>query len=130
MRKRNPRLDNAVQQAVAGLLETEFQDPRLAFVTVTEVQVSQDAREAIVYYTTLDPDVVARDPARTGGDRIPESHEVAAALSAARPRVQALLARQVRLRNTPVLRFEADPVADQAARVDQLLRDVRREDGS
>ena len=127
MKKRNPRLDGTVHEAVADLLETEFQDPRLRMVTVTEVQVSQDAKEAVVYYSTLDPDLVSRDPRSTGGDRIPEEHEVAAALESARARLQALLAKRVALRNTPVLRFEADPVRDQADRVEQLLRQVRAE---
>lgn len=130
MRKRNPRLDQAVREAVADLLETEFQDPRLVLVTVTEVQVSQDAKEAIVFYSTLDPDLVTpSDGRRTTGDRVHEPHEVAAALEAARPRLQALLARRVKLRNTPVLRFEADPVRDHADRIEQLLREVREDRG-
>lgn len=124
MRKRNPRLDGTVHEAVADLLETEFQDPRLRMVTVTEVQVSQDAKEALVYYSSLDPDLVS-DRGPGGGDRIPEEHEVAAALDSARPRLQALLAKRVQLRNTPVLRFQPDPVRDQADRVEQLLRQVR-----
>ena len=41
MRKRNPRLDNAVAEAIADLLATEFNDPRLRMVSVAEVQVSQ-----------------------------------------------------------------------------------------
>lgn len=128
MRKRNPRLDGTVRDAVAGLLESDFQDPRLRFVTITEVQVSQDAKEAVVFYSTLDPDVVSVDPARSGGDRLPEEHEARAALDAARPRLQALLAKQVRMRNTPVLRFEPDPVVEQASRVEQLLREVRQDE--
>jgi ribosome-binding factor A len=128
MKKRNPRLDGTVREALADLIETELQDPRLTLVTLTEVQVSQDAKEAVVFYTTLDPDLVAESPARTGGDRIAEPHEVAAALEAARPRLQALLAKRVRMRNTPVLRFEADPVAEHASRVEELLRQVRREE--
>ena len=126
MRKRNPRLDGAVHEAVADLLETEFQDPRLRMVTVTEVQVSQDAKEALVYYSCLDPDLVSGRGAG-GGDRIPEEHEVAAALESARARLQSLLAKRVQLRNTPVLRFQPDPVRDQADRVEQLLREVRNQ---
>lgn len=130
MKKRNPRLDGTVHAAIADLLETEFQDPRLGHVTITEVQVSQDAKEALVYYSTLDPGLVAGDASRGGGDRIPEAHEAAAALEAARARLQGLLAKRVQLRNTPVLRFQPDPVRDQADRVEQLLREVRRDQGA
>ena len=53
--------------------------------------------------------------------------QVAAALESARPRLQSLLGTRVRLRNTPVLRFEQDPVRETADRVEQLLRDLRRD---
>ncbi len=129
MRNRNPRQDNAVREAVADLLETEFQDPRLALVTITEVQVSQDAKEAIVFYSSLDPEIVSDDGRGQRGDRVHEPHEVAAAMEAARPRLQALIARRVKLRNTPVLRFEADPVRDNADRIEQLLRQMRDQRG-
>lgn len=121
MRKRNPRLDHTVREALGRLLETEFGDPRLSFVTVTEVQVSQDAREALVYWSVLDPDLVTGQ----GGDPLPRPDQAAAALDAARPRLQALLSDHVRLRNTPVLRFEQDPVRSTADRVETLLREVR-----
>jgi ribosome-binding factor A len=127
MKKRNPRLDTTVREAVADLLETEFNDPRLRLVTITEVQVSQDAKEALVFYSTLDPDIVSADGRAQEGDRVHEPHEVAAALESARPRLQALIARRVKMRNTPVLRFEADPVRDHADRIEELLRQVRRD---
>lgn len=124
--KRNPKVDTAVQEALADLLET-FADPRLKFVTITEVAVTQDAKYATVYYSTLPTDLVSRDPRQTGGDRVPETHEVRAGLDSARTRLQSLLARRVRLRNTPQLRFVPDPVAEQATRVEALLRQVRDE---
>lgn len=124
-KKRNPRLDGALQEAIASILETDVADPRLRFVTVTEVQATQDTKQATVFYTTLDPGLVARDPRQTGGDRVAEPHEVATALEGAAPRIQALLAQRVRMRNTPQLRFVPDPVADQAGRVEELLRRVR-----
>lgn len=126
-KKRNPRLDGAIREAIASILETDVADPRLTFVTVTEVQATQDTKHATVYYTTLDPDLVAEDPRRTGGDRVAEAHEVAAALEGAAPRIQALLAQRVRMRNTPQLRFVPDPVAEQAGRVEELLRRVRKD---
>lgn len=130
VKKRNPKVDGAVREAIAEILEEEFSDPRLKFITITEVEVTQDMKRAIVYYTTLDPDVLARDPSRTGGDRLPEAHEAAAGLDSARARIQSLLAARVRLRNTPKLEFVPDPVAEQASKVESLLADLRREDGS
>jgi ribosome-binding factor A len=128
MRKRNPRLDNAVAEALGELIERDFQDPRLTMVSITEAQVSQDAKEAIVFWSVPDRDVLS--PGRDGRARtedLPRPDQVAAALESARPRLQALLAERVRLRNTPVLRFEQDPVRETADRVEQLLRDLRRQ---
>ncbi|MFW5934076.1 MAG: ribosome-binding factor A [Actinomycetota bacterium] len=121
-RRRNPRVDKRVQTALADLIETEVADPRLALITITEADVTPDHEVATVYYSTLDPSVVSRDPRRTGGDRIPDAEEVAAGLAAAKPRLQGMLARRAGLRTTPDLRFEPDPVVAQAARVEQLLR--------
>lgn len=126
VRKRNPRLDHAVAEAIADLLATEFNDPRLRMVSITEAQVSQDAREAIVFWSVPDRDVLS-DQARSGASRdLPLPEDAAAALASARARLQKLLSNRVRMMNTPVLRFEQDPVRQQADRVEELLRDVRR----
>lgn len=121
-RKRNPRVDRIVRDAVADLLRTEVADPRLVFVTVTEVDVTPDHDVADVYYTSLDPGVVARDPRRSGGDRLPTADEVAAGLEAATPRLRSLLSTRARLRVIPELRFRPDPVAEQAGRIETLIR--------
>lgn len=131
-RKRNPRVDRQVRAALADLIETELADPRLAFITLTEVDVTPDQEVATVYYSTLDPAVVSRDHRRTGGDRVPTAEEVADGIEAVLPRLRSLLATRLRLRVTPELRFRPDPVVAQAARVEQLLRDVaeqRAQDG-
>ena len=127
MRKRNPRLDHAVAEAIADLIATEFNDPRLRMVSVTEAQVSQDAREAIVFWSVPDRDLLS-DQARSGAEReLPTPEDAAAALDSARARLQKLLANRVRMQNTPVLRFEQDPVRQHADRVEELLRQARRE---
>lgn len=123
-RKRNPRTDRVVREALANLLETEIADPRLVFVSLTEVRVTPDHEHATVWYSMLDPQIVTRDPRRTGGDRLPEPGEVELGLEAATPALRALLGRRTRLRAVPELRFEADPVIEQASRVERLLRDL------
>lgn len=127
MRKRNPRLDHAVAEALGELIERELDDPRLTLVSVTEAQVSQDAKEAIVFWSVPDRDVLSPDArGRVRSEDLPRPDQVAAALESARPRLQSLLSTRVRLRNTPVLRFEQDPVRETADRVEELLRDLRR----
>ena len=128
MAKGNRRLDQHVKEAVAQIVEQDISDPRLNLVTITDVEVTSDQKYATVYWTALDRGLVSRDPSRTGGDPLPEEDEVAAGFEAARARIQGLVARRVQSRNTPELRFRPDPVASQAARVEDLIRRVRSED--
>lgn len=121
-RRRNPRVDKQVRAAIADLLETELADPRLRFITITEVDVTPDHEVATVFYSTLDPEVLSRDPRSTGGDRIADAEDVADALESVAGRLRGLVARRVGLRVTPELRFRPDPVREQAARVEELLR--------
>ena len=123
-RKRNPRVDKQVRAAIADLIETEISDPRLAFVSITDVDVTPDHEVATVHYSTLEPGLVSRDPRRTGGDRVPRAEEVADGLRAAAPRLRSLLGRRVGLRVTPELRFVVDPVVSQASRIEELLRRI------
>ncbi|MDP8930246.1 MAG: 30S ribosome-binding factor RbfA [Actinomycetota bacterium] len=124
-RKRKPRLEQAVREAIAELLDEEIADPRVEHVTITDARVSEDQRHAIVYYTTLDQDLIARDQGHTssGMPRSPqEAHE---GLLSAAPRLQGLLARRVRMRHTPTIAFEPDQIAAEARRIDELLRGAR-----
>jgi ribosome-binding factor A len=123
-RKRNPRTDRQVQAALADLIETEIADPRLTLVSITEVDVTPDHDVATVYYSTIDPALVSRDHRRTGGDRLPTPEEVAEGLEAVAPRLRGLLAQRAKLRVAPELRFRPDPVVEQAARIESLLRDL------
>jgi ribosome-binding factor A len=123
-RKRNPRTDRQVQAALADLIETEIADPRLTLVSITEVDVTPDHDVATVYYSTIDPALVSRDHRRSGGDRLPTAEEVAEGLEAVAPRLRGLLAQRAKLRVAPELRFRPDPVVEQAARIESLLRDL------
>lgn len=122
---RNSRLSRVVKEAVAEILRTEISDPRLTMVTITDADVTSDQSYATVWYTTLGDDVLSVDPRHTGGDRPRTDDEVAAAFDAAHGRIQGLLGGRLTSRRTPELTFEPDPVADQAARVEALIRKVR-----
>ncbi|MFN2556686.1 MAG: 30S ribosome-binding factor RbfA [Nitriliruptorales bacterium] len=121
-RKRNPRLEQAVREAIAELLEEEIADPRVSHVTITDVRVSEDQRHATVYYTSLDTGLLAGGPQRMTRDMPRGPSEVADGLASAAPRLQGLLGRRVRMRNTPTLVFEPDQLAAEARRIDELLR--------
>jgi len=129
-RRRNPRVDRDVRAALADALVTEVADPRLALVTVTEVQVTPDHEVATVFWTTVDPGLLAAERRGREVPRPPRPEQVAAALEAATPLLRGAIARRLRLRTTPELRFRPDPLAEQAERVERLLRDRRAADAA
>lgn len=108
MRKVNELLREVLAEEVHDL-----KDPRIGFVTVTGVETSPDLRRATVFYSVL--------------GSAEEQHATAAALAHAAPRLQAHLARQVRLKYTPVLQFEVDPSIEHGIRMGKLLADLAAE---
>lgn len=111
---RMERVNEVVQQVVAERLET-LSDPRLALVTVTGARVSSDLSHATIYYATRG--------AGTGTAR-----DAAAGLDAAAPLLRRAVGDEVRLRQTPKLRFVVDPGIVEGERIERILRDLHRED--
>jgi ribosome-binding factor A len=103
---RTARVNEVLREVVAEELEElAASDPRLDLLTVTAVQCDPDLRHAKVLMASLS------GPARD-------------ALSADRARLQAAVARQVRLKRTPQLSFEVDPAITHGARVEEILRSI------
>ena len=108
-RKVESQLKEIVGEEVAALA-----DPRIrGLVTVTGVSVSPDLASATVFYSVL---------SRAG---VKEAQE---GLQSAAGRVQAAVEMQTRLRRTPRLRFEPDPLVEQVGRVETALREVKADD--
>jgi len=89
-------------------------DPRIrGLVTVTGVRVSPDLAHATVFYSVL------------AGESSEEAHK---GLQSAAGRIQGAVGHQTRLKRTPRLRFEPDPVVERASRIEAALREVKTED--
>ena len=101
------RVDEAIREVVSDALQTEFQDPRIGFVTVTSVDTSPDLRNARVWVTVL-------------GDE-GRREEALAALRAGHGRLQAAIGRSLNLKYTPELDIRYDESVDRGLRVDELL---------
>ena len=111
---RAERVSDKIRQIVSRLLQGEIRDPRIGFVTVTDVSVSQDLKNARVFVSVL-------------GDDPEGSIE---ALQRATPFVRRALGREAGLRYTPSLHFVRDDTAERGARLDQLLETARSADES
>jgi ribosome-binding factor A len=109
------RVDEAVREVLGDAVSQDLKDPRVGFVTVTEVRTSSDLRHARVFvsvFGTPDEQAATLDALRSG-------HGV----------LQARVARELRLKRTPALEFTLDDTAERAARLGALIEDVT-EDGT
>ncbi len=104
------RVDHAMRQVLGDALAQDLKDPRIGFVTVTDVKTSSDLRYARVYVSVLG-DEAAREATLAG-------------LQSAHGFLQGRVAAELRLKRTPELTFELDLTAERAARVEKLLADV------
>jgi ribosome-binding factor A len=108
------KLADRISQIVAEMLERRIKDPRLGFVTVTEARLTNDLREATVYYTVYGTDA--------------ERADTAAALLSATGIIRSEVGRQIGLRHTPSLEFVADVLPDSAKRIEDLVTQARHAD--
>ena len=108
------RLADRVQQIVAQLLERRVKDPRLGFVTVTDVRLTNDMREATVFYTVM-------------GDES-EQADTAAALKSATGMIRTEVGRITGVRFAPSIVFVHDALPTTAAHIEELLDRAARDD--
>lgn len=111
---RQRKMADRVKVIVAEMLEKRVKDPRLGFVTVTDVRVTPDLREASVFYT-----VYGDDEARASS---------AAALESAKGILRSEVGRQTGVKFTPTLAFIPDAIPDTARHVEDLLRKAAEDD--
>ena len=113
----NPRarkVADRIKEVVAQRLEKGLRDPRLGFVTITDVQVTGDLQHASVFYTVYGTDE--------------ERADSAAALKAATGMLRTEVGRNLNTRLTPSLEFILDGIPENAASIEALLREARERD--
>ena len=110
------RVADRIKVVVAEMLERRIKDPRLGFVTITEVRVSGDTQHATVFYAVL------------GGPE--EIDRSATALASATGVLRSEVGRQLGMRHTPTLEFVLDAVPDNARHIEDLLEQARESDAS
>ena len=115
--KRRPdQVAETVRQVIADLLLTELRDPRIGFVTVTGVQVTNDLSVATVRVSVMG------EPA----ERAAALEGLESAAGFLRGRVGKALTTRI----VPELRFELDRGLEHAARINQILGELKQEDRS
>lgn len=105
---RSARLGETLREVLAEEL-VRIDDERLAFVTVTRIEVDPEMNRAVVHYDSL---------AGEDGDAA-----ILEAFANHRIRLQGAIARQVRAKKTPILTFRPDEVIRSAERIERILKD-------
>lgn len=112
--QRTQQLADRIRVIVASMLERRIKDPRLGFVTLTDVRLTGDNQHASVFYTVLG-----------GQDAIDGT---AAALASATGLIRSEVGKQLGLRHTPTIEFFLDAVPESAKQIEDLLTKARESD--
>jgi ribosome-binding factor A len=114
MSRRTERVAEALQEAVAEVVQREIKDPRVGMVTITRATVSPDLRHAKVFFSRL-------------GDEAERRKSLEGLVSAA-GFIRTQVARRLQLRVAPEIRFEIDDNIEYAVRISELIRANRPPD--
>ena len=112
---RSRRVEQAIQRILSEALAGKVRDPRLSDVTITNVRVSRDLSVATVFYTTL------------GEQPVPAG--VAEAFKAAMGYLRSGVARELRVRHVPELRFIPDEGLARARSLEDLIELAMEREG-
>jgi ribosome-binding factor A len=113
--QRQRQVAELLREDISRILRQEVRDPRVGFVTITDIEVSADLRHAHVYVSVL------------GTEQ--EQAATLEALEGAAPFVRAQLAHGWTLRYLPEIEFRWDSSVERAARIMELLDQVKHEEG-
>jgi ribosome-binding factor A len=105
------KIADRIQVVVAEMLERRIKDPRLGFITVTDVRVSGDTQQASIFYTVYGED--------------DERASTAVALESAKGLLRSEVGKQLGMRHVPTLTFIPDALPENARHLDDVLAKAR-----
>lgn len=110
------RVADRIRAVVAEMLGRRIKDPRVGFVTITDVRVTGDLHHATVFYTVLGDEAARAD--------------TAAALASARGLIRSEVGHSLGLRLTPSVDFQLDELPEGAHRIEDALREAAARDAA
>jgi ribosome-binding factor A len=112
--KRSVKVADAIRKEVGEMLLKSLKDPRIGFVTITRVMVTDDCRSAKVYFSVMGS-VAERESSEKG-------------LISATGFIRKELGKRLRLRYTPEVVFQFDPSIEYAIHIEKVLQQLHKED--
>jgi ribosome-binding factor A len=114
MFKRSEKVAEAIHELISELLIKGLKDPRIGFVTITGVKVTDDLHQATVYFT-----VIGSDEEKTATGQ---------GLSSARGFIRKEMGKSLRMRYVPELFFRYDESVAYGSRIESLLKEIGASD--
>ncbi len=112
MTRRTEKLQEFIKEQVSEIIQQQVRDPRIGFVSITDVEVSADMRHAKIFVSVL-------------GDEDAKSGTMAG-LDSALKFIRGELGRRLEMRYTPEIMFKLDTSIERGSRIVSLIRDVSR----
>ncbi|MEW5802474.1 MAG: 30S ribosome-binding factor RbfA [bacterium] len=112
--KRTDRVGQLIREIISSILLEETNDPRIQFVSITRVEVSEDFKHAKVFFSAL------------GSEE--KKEEAFEGLRSAQRFIQRNLGRKLRLRYTPEIAFKIDESFERGMHIYELLGEIKNEE--
>lgn len=106
---RRDRIASVLAREISTIVSQEIKDPRIGFVTITDVEVSPDLKTAYVYFSSL-------DDKKTG----------LATLQRAKGYIRSVLAHRVRIKVVPDIVFKIDDSYENRKKLDELFKQIKK----
>lgn len=108
---RRDRVAEAIKKEVSLIIHDELKDPRLGFVTIIDVEVTQDLREAKIFFSVLGKEE--------------ERKKTKEALDSALGFIRRLIGQRIRLRFVPQISFREDRSCGYGVRIEEVLNEIK-----
>lgn len=116
MNIRAKQVGEQMKKELSDIISRKIKDPRVGFVTVTDVEVTGDLQQAKVYISVL------------GSEK--EKEDTLVGLSKAKGFIRSEIGRRIRLRKTPEIFFEFDESINYGNRIETLLNQIQKGEGT
>jgi ribosome-binding factor A len=114
--KRSDKVAESIHELVSGLLIKGLKDPRIGFVTITGVKVTDDLNSATIYFSVIGSEEEKRDSEN--------------GLNSARGFVRKEIAKSLRMRRVPEISFKYDDSIEYGQRIENILLEINVNKGS
>lgn len=113
MHKRSDKVAETIHELICSILSRGLNDPRIGFVTITGVDVTDDLSLAKIYFTVIGEEKAKKD--------------TEAGLNSAKGFIRREIGKHLTIRHTPELIFKYDSSLDYGRRIESLLKEIKTE---